>query len=122
MPPHRFQQVVGSDRILVEILVGGITGNEFHIRVRGEVKYHFNTGHRGIKGWYIKQIALDKLKSRRAKKPLYVLQPSTVEVVEDDDFVTARGERFREIRADAACAASNQSFHGKSGCVRRKLV
>ena len=66
MPPHRLQHIVRADRVLPEILIGGIACDKLYVRIGGQVKDHIDAAHCAERKIEVLKIAFEKLEMRMA--------------------------------------------------------
>ena len=78
MEAHRLENMIGSQDVLLEILIRSVPWGELHVRVGSQVIDHLHTSHRATHQVKIQQVALNKVKTRVSKKFLNVLDlPAT---------------------------------------------
>src|ERR1035438_8158781 len=97
MAAHAFEHVISAEGVLPEIFIGGVSGNEFDVRIGGQVVYHLDSAHGGFQSTLVQQVAFDETEAGTADQVGHVFPLAAAEIVDDCDLAAAVKQGCGEV-------------------------
>ena len=107
---HAFEDVVGADSVLLEVLIGGVAGDELDVGIGGQVIDHVDGRDGGsegrVEGGGVQKIGFDETEAGMGEQAGDVLEFAAAKVVDHGDAVAAMEQGGGEIRRPDVGASS----------------
>ena len=110
LEPHRLEDVLGGDRVLLQI-PPRVLGSEPHVGVGREVEHELLTGHGVGQPLPVEQVPLGEPEAGLVPGSCEEFALPSREVVIDRDTVAVGQKTIHEVTADEACASADKCVH-----------